>query len=48
MNDMILANAKQANDTGNAANNAVLGKRPRSEAGEEANAETEPLKRRKK
>ena len=48
MNDMILANAKQANDTGNAASNAVLGKRPRSEAGEEANAESEPQKRRKK
>ena len=47
MNDMILANAKQASDagnTGNAASNAVLGKRSRSEAGgnEDVNAEAEP------
>ena len=47
MNDMILANAKQANDAGNAGNatsNAVLGKRSRSETGgnDDVNAEAEP------
>ena len=50
MNDMILANAKQANEAGNAnnhASNTVLGKRPRSDV-EDNNAEAEPQKRRKK
>ena len=54
MNDMILANVKQANDASNAgsASNAVLGKRPRSDAGgnDDINAEADsmPQKKRKK